>query len=105
MQFQCENGRIILPLRNHEWNKSAISRQFALISSSTDFIAKWNDVMQSSAQSHAEIQVQLPHSGMPSASIGTLQIKQIHKIIETFCSADESQTTNITLSFDQHFLH
>ena len=55
VQFKCDNGRIILPLKTHEWNKSAVSNKFALISSS-EFVAK-SDM----EQSH-------PFSQVPAAS-------------------------------------
>ena len=50
MQFTCESGRIVLCLRNHEWNKSAISSMFSQVASSVDFVTSWDADIISSSQ-------------------------------------------------------
>ena len=49
-QFACENGRIVLCLKNHEWNKSAISSVFKQVASSGDFVSTWEAEMISNSQ-------------------------------------------------------
>lgn len=51
MQFTCENGRIILCLKHQEWNRSAVSSMFRQISSSGDFVDKWNSEVVTTTES------------------------------------------------------
>ncbi len=67
MQFTCESGRIVLCLKNHEWNKSAISSMFKQVASSTDFVNTWETEVINSSQSQNGMS---DHRGsdMPSTS-------------------------------------
>ena len=51
MQFTCETGRIILCLKHHDWNRSAISSMFRQISSSNDFVEMWESEVVSASES------------------------------------------------------
>lgn len=48
IQFKCENGRVVLPLKFHEWNQSEISAKFSDISTAKDFELKWLEEMSGS---------------------------------------------------------
>ena len=50
MQFTCESGRIVLCLKHHEWNKSAISSMFKQVASSADFVNTWETEIISSSE-------------------------------------------------------
>ena len=50
-QFSCENGRIILPLKAHEWNKFL---KFSSISTVADFVSQWQEESPSAPVSRRE---------------------------------------------------
>ncbi len=45
LQFKCENGRIILSIKHHEWNKSTFSSEFADASLSSEFVSRYNELV------------------------------------------------------------
>ena len=45
-QFSCDNGRIILSLKAHEWNKSDVSSKFSGVTSVSEFVTKWHEEIQ-----------------------------------------------------------
>lgn len=75
VQFKCENGRIILCLKNHEWNKSAISSMFKQVSSSADFVETWeSDIITPSTSLQASRRLVTPFTEMATASTETAHI-------------------------------
>lgn len=63
VQFNCKNGRIVLCLKFHEWNKSAISSMFRQVASSTDFVSTWgSEVINNSAGDQISISRKRPIS-------------------------------------------
>lgn len=68
-QFQCENGRIILALKFHEWNQSDFSSKFSAISTAAEFVEQWHEEMSSRpdrADKPKNSDSRSPSSHMPS---------------------------------------
>lgn len=51
LQFKCENGRIVLSIKYHEWNKTTFSAEFSGISLSSEFVSRYNELVHSTADS------------------------------------------------------
>ena len=66
IQFKCENGRIILRLKYHQWNKTATSEKFAMIKSSEDFVEKWNEMQFPVPSSIDSPSLHVPQKTSPS---------------------------------------
>lgn len=43
-QFQCRRGRVVLSIKNHEWNKTDTSSYFRKVKTSSDFVTVWKDI-------------------------------------------------------------
>ena len=74
-QFKCENGRIVLPLKCHEWNQSDFSAKFSSVTSAKEFEAKWLEEMSGSAPNDAT-----DSSTMPSPMSTSTQSEQSSRL-------------------------
>ena len=74
IQFQCQNGKIVLSLKHFEWNASEFSTKFAESKSSLSFVEKWkqlvenNNTLEDSPLDHSPSLVAVPTPSSTQAS-------------------------------------